>query len=111
MANLACGVHTVAVANEVLAKARQPIGLVSWTRAASNWHRMRVQMPLFKGGLGLTPQCASGLAAFYSASNTFVGWLAQRPHCVTGFGRGRTSTITAPGQRARSSTSRTRTRA
>jgi hypothetical protein len=55
----------------------------AWTRAATNWHRMRVQMPHFKGGgLGLTPQCASGLAAFYSASSTFVGWLAQRPHML-----------------------------
>ena len=32
------------------------------------------------GELGLTPQCASGLAAFYSASSIFVVWLAQRPH-------------------------------
>jgi len=41
---------------------------------------MRVQLPHFKGGLGLTPQRASSLAAFYSASSTFVGWLAQRTH-------------------------------
>ena len=32
------------------------------------------------GGLGLTPQRASGIAAFYSASSTFLSWLAQRPH-------------------------------
>ena len=37
-------------------------------------------MPPFKGGLGLTPQSASGIAAFYSATSAFVGWLAQRSH-------------------------------
>jgi len=28
-------------------------------------------------GLGLTPQCASGIAAFYLFTARFVGWLAQ----------------------------------
>jgi len=36
--------------------------------------------PTTWGGMGLTPQHDSGIAAFYSASSTFVGWLAQRPH-------------------------------
>ena len=67
------------MANEVLAKGTGNRS-ASWTRAATNWHRMRVQMPHFNGGLGLPPQCASGLAALYFASSTFVGWLAQRPH-------------------------------
>ena len=81
MANQACGVQTVdyAVANEVLAKGTGNRS-ASWTPAVANWHRMRVQLPHFKGGLGLTPQRASSLAAFYSASSTFVGWLAQRTH-------------------------------
>jgi hypothetical protein len=29
------------------------------------------------GGLGLTPQCASGIAAFYHSIARFVGWMAQ----------------------------------
>ena len=41
---------------------------------------MTVELPPFKGGLGLTPQSASGIAAFYSATSAFVGWLAQRSH-------------------------------
>jgi len=45
-------------------------------------------MPYFKGGLGLTPHCASGLAAFYSASSIFVVWLAQRPHMRHWIGQG-----------------------
>ena len=28
-------------------------------------------------GLGLTPQCTSGIAAFYDSTARFVGWLAQ----------------------------------
>ena len=28
-------------------------------------------------GIGFTPQCASGIAAFYHSSARFVGWLAQ----------------------------------
>jgi hypothetical protein len=28
-------------------------------------------------GIGLTPQCASGMAAFYHSTARFVGWLAQ----------------------------------
>jgi len=41
-----------------------------------NWHRMTAQLPHHQGGLGLTPQRASGIAAFYSASSTFLSWLA-----------------------------------
>ena len=42
--------------------------------------RMTVQLPPFKGGLGLTPQGDSGIAAFYSRTCSFIGWLAQRSH-------------------------------
>ena len=43
---------------------------------------MTIQLPPFKGGLGLTPQSASGIAAFYSGTSAFVGWLAQRSHVL-----------------------------
>ena len=32
---------------------------------------------IIMSGLGLTPQCASGIAAFYHSTARFVGWLAQ----------------------------------
>ena len=81
MANPACGIQTVdyAVVNEVLAKGTDNRSAL-WGRAAMNWHRMTAQLPHHEGGMGLTPQRASGIAAFYSASSTFVGWLARRPH-------------------------------
>ena len=41
---------------------------------------MTVELPPFKGGLGLTPQSASGIAAFYSATSALVRWLAERSH-------------------------------
>ena len=43
-----------------------------------NRHRMTVQLPSSKGGLVLTPQSASGIAAFYSCTSAFLRWLAQR---------------------------------
>ena len=49
-------------------------------KVKTNWHRMTVQLPPFKGGLGITPQAASGIAAFYSGTCSFIGWLAQRSH-------------------------------
>ena len=81
MANPACGVQTVdqAVVNEVLAKGTGNRWR-SWDPRETNWHRMTVQLPPFKGGLGLTPQAASGIAAFYSGTCSFIAWLAQRTH-------------------------------
>ena len=81
MANPACGVQTIdqAVVNEVLAKGTGNRWR-SWDQRATNWHRMTVQLPPFKGGLGLTPQAASGIAAFYSGTCSFIGWMAQRSH-------------------------------
>ena len=81
MANPACGVQTVdqAVVNKVLAKGTGNRWR-SWDQRKTNWHRMTVQLPPFKGGLGITPQAASGIAAFYSGTCSFIGWLAQRSH-------------------------------
>ena len=52
MANTACGVQTVdqAVVNEVLAKGTGNRWR-SWDQVKTNWHRMTVQLPPFKGGL------------------------------------------------------------
>ena len=56
MANTACGVQTVdsAVVNEVLAKGTGNRSR-RWDQDESKWHRMTVELPPFKGGLGLTP--------------------------------------------------------
>lgn len=76
MANPACGIQTVdyAVVNEVLAKGTDNRSAL-WGRVAMNWHRMTAQLPHHEGGMGLTPQRASGIAAFYSASS--IRWLAR----------------------------------
>jgi hypothetical protein len=76
-----CGVQTVdyAVVNEMFAQGTGNRS-ATWGQAVMNWHRMTAQLPHHEGGLGLTPQRASGIATFYSASCTFLGWLAQRPH-------------------------------
>ena len=57
----------LAVAAEIFTKA---IGdrWRSWPPGTLAWHRTTLQLPHHKGGLGLTPVCASGIAAFYSAT-------------------------------------------
>ena len=59
----------LAVAAEIFTKA---IGdrWRSWPPGTLAWHRTTLQLPHHKGGLGLTPVCASGIAAFYSPSVT-----------------------------------------
>jgi len=41
---------------------------------------MIVELPHHKGGLGITPLQASGMAAFYSATAELVAWLHSLPH-------------------------------
>jgi hypothetical protein len=51
------------------------------------WCSMIVELPHHKGGLGITPLQASGMAAFYSATAHLVSWLGSLPHAsewVTG---------------------------
>jgi hypothetical protein len=59
----------LAVAAEIFTKA---IGdrWRDWPPGTLAWHRTTLQLPHHKGGLGLTPVCASGIAAFYSPSVT-----------------------------------------
>ena len=55
MANSACGVQTVDY--------------------AMNWHRMTVQLPPFKGGLGFTPQSAlASLLSTLAQVLSLDGW-------------------------------------
>jgi hypothetical protein len=44
------------------------------------WCRVIVELPHHKGGLGITPLQASGMAAFYSATTHLVSWLGSLPH-------------------------------
>lgn len=79
----ACGVQTAdrAMAMEIL---RRGTGgrCDSWPQAELAWHLTTIQLPHHLGGLGLTPQQASGIAAFYSAAARFVAWLPTLPHAT-----------------------------
>ena len=44
------------------------------------WCCVIVELPHHKGGLGITPLPASGMAAFYSATAHLVSWLGSLPH-------------------------------
>jgi hypothetical protein len=44
------------------------------------WCRAIVELPRHKGGVGITPLPASGVAAFYSATAHLVSWLGSLPH-------------------------------
>ena len=50
----------------------------------SAWCRVIVELPHHKGGLGITPLPASGMAAFYSATAQLVSWLCSEvtPACL-----------------------------
>jgi hypothetical protein len=50
------------------------------TERVLEWCRMIVELPHHKGGLGITPSQASGMAAFYSATAELVAWLHSFPH-------------------------------
>ena len=40
-------------------------------------HIRTVQIAHYLGGLGLTPQCASGIVELYHSTARFVGWMPQ----------------------------------
>ena len=81
MRNTLCGLQTVDTANamEVLrhgtdTEAHESSFLCDkWDEAERKWHIRTVQISHHLGGLGLTPQCASGIGAFYHST----GWMAQ----------------------------------
>ena len=87
MRNPTCGLQTVdqAISLEVMRRGTD-LGLPDapaknmcdgWTEDERNWHARTMQLAHHMSGLGLTPQCASGIAAFYHSTARFVGWLAQ----------------------------------
>jgi hypothetical protein len=87
MRNPTCGLQTVdqAISLEVLRRGTD-LGLTDatvktlcdgWTDDELNWHRRTMQLTHHMSGLGLTPQCASGIAAFCHSTARFFGWLAQ----------------------------------
>ena len=39
-----------------------------WPDTTLAWHRTTLQLPHHLGGFGLTPACASSIAAFYTAT-------------------------------------------
>ena len=47
-----------------------------WSDTTMAWHRTTLQLPHHRGGLGLTPACASSLAAFYTATARSVRWFS-----------------------------------
>jgi hypothetical protein len=57
------------------------LGATSDTLSAHElaWCRVIVELPHHKGGLGITPLPASGMAAFYSATAHMVSWLGSLP--------------------------------
>jgi hypothetical protein len=87
MRNTLCGLQTVDTANtmEVLrlgtdTESHDPSMRFlcdKWGEAGSKWHICTVQIAHHLGGLGLTPQCASGIAVFYHSTARSVGWMAQ----------------------------------
>ena len=87
MRNTQCGLQTVDTANamEVLRRGTDTEShdpstrflCDKWNDAERQWHIRTVQIAHHLGGLGLTPQCASGIAAFYHSTARFVGWMAQ----------------------------------
>ena len=47
-----------------------------WSDTTMAWHRTTLQLPHHRGGLGLTPACASSIAAFYTATARSVRWFS-----------------------------------
>lgn len=47
-----------------------------WSDTTLAWHRTTLQLPHHLGGFGLTPACASSIAAFYTATASSVRWFS-----------------------------------
>jgi hypothetical protein len=82
MRNTLCGLQTVDTANamEVLRRGTNTESHETrflcdkWDEAERKWHIRTVQIAHHLGGLGLTPQCASGIAAFTPLRALWDGW-------------------------------------
>ena len=51
------------------------VGL-DWSPHLRKFANMKVQVPHFRGGFGITPNEGSAISAFYSATCALVVWLA-----------------------------------
>ena len=51
-----------------------------WNSRAFDWYSSIVQKACHRGGLGVTPNEASSIAAYYSATAQYVSWVHQLPN-------------------------------
>ncbi len=51
-----------------------------WSARALEWYSSIVQKACHRGGLGITPNSATSISAYYSASVHYVSWVLQLPN-------------------------------
>ena len=51
-----------------------------WSARALEWYSSIVQKACHRGGLGITPNSATSISAYYSASVNYVSWVLQLPN-------------------------------
>ena len=63
-------------------KLMHDIGISSdkWSSRAFGWYSFIVQKACHRGGLGITPNQASSIAAYYSTTAQYVSWVHQLPN-------------------------------
>ena len=54
-------------------------GHVDWSPHLRKFASMKIQVPHFREGFGITPNEGSAISAFYSATCALVVWLGNRP--------------------------------
>ena len=52
-------------------------GHVDWSPHLCKFANMKIQVPYFRGGFGITPNEGSAISAFYSATCALVVWLGS----------------------------------
>ena len=52
-------------------------GHVEWSSHLRKFANMKIQVPHFRGGFGITPNEGSAISAFYSATCALVVWLGS----------------------------------
>ena len=50
-----------------------------WTVVFRHFVDMKLQLPHFRGGFGVTPNADSAISAFFAASGSLVQWLGLEP--------------------------------
>ena len=56
-----------------------------WTTVFSRFVDMKLQLPHFRGGFGVTPNVGSAISAFYATSVSLVQWLGFCSHAEQKF--------------------------